>query len=119
MTSKRTNKNNLWIGGIVGFLFGICGNLVAAWIQQDLLNNSFTPLRIGLIILCALIGIVIMTILEAKKNRLTKRDKSNNVTSKNFYSRIRLAWSKFRIRGKGIHAEDISAVGSDIDIDAK
>lgn len=119
MTLKRKKKNNLWIGGIAGFLLGICGNLVAAWIQQDVLNNSFTPLRIGLIILCSLIGIVIMTISNSKKNTLVKKDTPNNVKRKNFYSRIRLAWSKLRTRGKGIHMEDVSSIGSDIDIDTK
>src|SRR5688572_4714867 len=108
MTTKHKNRNNLWIGAIMGFLFGICGNLVAAWIQQDVLHNSFTPLRIGLIILCSLTGIVIMTISDSKNSIHIKNDLSNKVKSKNFYSKIKLAWSKFKTRGKGIHAEDIS-----------
>jgi cadmium resistance protein CadD (predicted permease) len=49
MPSKRKNKINIWVGGFVGFLLGVGGNLLATWIQQDLLKNSFTPLRIGLI----------------------------------------------------------------------
>lgn len=118
MPSKRKIKNNFWIGGVVGFLLGVCGNLLAAWIQQDLLRNSFTPLRVSLIVLCSVLGGVVLMLVDSSKSISSKKQKTAD-KSENFYSKIRLAWSKFRTRGKGIHAEDISAIGSDIDIDTK
>jgi uncharacterized membrane protein YeaQ/YmgE (transglycosylase-associated protein family) len=119
MPSKHKSRINIWIGGVAGFLLGVCGNLLATWIQQDLLANSFTPLRISLIILCSILGTLVIVVSDTSKNTLRTKEKTTNDKGKNFYSRIRLAWSKFRTRGKGIHAEDISAVGSDIDIDTK
>lgn len=118
MPPKLKTKNNFWIGGVVGFLLGVCGNLLAAWIQQDLLRNSFTPLRISLIILCSVLGGVVLMLFDGSKSNPSKKQKTTN-GNENFYSKIRLVWSKFRTRGKGIHAEDISAIGSDIDIDTK
>lgn len=119
MPPKLKNNGNLWVGGIAGFLIGIGGNLVSAWIQQDLLKNSFTPLRILAIVLCSLAGIFIMKIIETKEKISSAKKKPNAENSKNFYSKIKLAWSKLKTRGKGIHMEDVSAVGSDIDIDTK
>ena len=68
MPSKRRTKNIFWIGGVVGFLLGVLGNLLAAWIQQDLLRNSFTPLRISFIILFTILGGIIIMNLDANKN---------------------------------------------------
>jgi uncharacterized membrane protein YeaQ/YmgE (transglycosylase-associated protein family) len=117
MPSKSTNKVKIVMGGIVGFLLGIVGNLLATWIQQDLLQNSFTPVRISLIILCSIFGIFVIAISDTSKGPARTREKLSTVNKENFYSRLRLAWSKFKTRGKGIHAEDISAIGSEIDID--
>jgi len=118
MTSKHKIKNNIWLGGIAGFLLGISGNLIASWIQQEILGNSFTPIRIGLILLCSLAGIVFVAFLEKAKEASHIIGKSSK-SDANLYSRIRLAWSKLKTRGKGINMEDVSAIGSDIDIDTK
>lgn len=117
MSSK--NNINLWIGGLVGFFIGIGGNLISAWIQQDLLKNSFTPLRIFAIILCSFAGILIMKIIEIKGNALRIKKEIKGQGSKNSYSRIKLAGSKLKTKGKNIHMDDVSAVGSDIDIDTE
>lgn len=114
----RIYKKKLLLGGIGGLFLGISGNLISAWIQQDIINNSFTPVRMGLIILCALLGIVIVIIAEGNNDSEFVNEGSNPSKGKNLYSRIRLRWSKFRIRGD-VHMEDISAIGSEIDIDAK
>jgi hypothetical protein len=116
MPLKYKNKIHLWIGGIIGFIVGIGGNLIATWIQQDVFSNSFTPTRIALIILCSLIGIMAMTNLGEKKSRETMKPTQLN---KNSFSKIKLAWSRLRSKGHGIHMEDVSAIGSDIDIDTK
>jgi hypothetical protein len=45
------------ISGLIGFLVGVLGNLIAAWIQQDLLANAFTLPRIALIVFLAAVGL--------------------------------------------------------------
>ncbi|MFZ2615495.1 MAG: hypothetical protein WA077_05865 [Anaerolineae bacterium] len=47
-----------WLIGAVALLIGILGNLLAAWVQRDLLQDSFTPLRIGLIVGLAALGLL-------------------------------------------------------------
>jgi hypothetical protein len=119
MAPKHKNKNYILIGGVIGFLLGICGNLVATWIQVDVIKNSFSPLRIGLIILCSLTGIFIMANLESKMDGLVAKEKSTNRKNENSYSKIRLVWSKLKTKGKDIKMDEVSAIGSDIDIDTK
>lgn len=119
MSSKNKNNVNLLIGGIVGFLIGIGGNLISAWIQQDLLKNSFTPLRILAIVLCSLVGIFIMKIIGTKENSSNTKKEIKGNDSKNSYSGINLAWSKLKTKGKNIKMDDVSAIGSDIDIDTE
>jgi hypothetical protein len=118
MSTKNINKKYILIGGIAGFLLGVCGNLVAAWIQQDIINNSFTPQRIGLLFFSTLIGIVVMVILESKMKGIDFEEKLSD-KNYNSYSKIRLAWSRLRTRGRNIKIDDVSAVGSDIDIETK
>ena len=60
-----------------------------------------------------------MAILESKMKVPVSKEKFNDEKIKNSFSRIRLAWSKLRTRGKDIDMNDISALGSDIDIDTK
>jgi uncharacterized membrane protein YeaQ/YmgE (transglycosylase-associated protein family) len=70
MKPEQRKFKNLITGGIAGFILGICGNLIAAWIQQDLLANSFSPIRIFGIILCSLLGVIIMTAIETKNKNV-------------------------------------------------
>lgn len=58
-------------GAIVGFFLGISGNLIAAWIQQDILQDSFTPLKITIIFLLTIIGIVIGASLDKVQTKGT------------------------------------------------
>ena len=54
------------LGGLLGFFTGILGNLVAAWIQSDWMNNQFTTWGIGLLIGLTLLGILITAIYERR-----------------------------------------------------
>lgn len=119
MSSKHKITVDPWIGGVIGLFVGISGNLIASWIQQDLFSNSFTVVRITVIVLCAVIGTLITAWLTQKKNMTIPKSEINGKTSKNTYSKIKLAWSKLRTRGKDIRMEDVSALGSDVDIDTK
>jgi len=51
-------------GAVVGFLTGVLGNLLAAWIQQDVLYNSFTPTNIISIIVLTAVGLVVGVLLQ-------------------------------------------------------
>ena len=53
-----------WLIGAVALLLGILGNLLAAWLQKDVLQDSFTPLRIGLIAGLAVLGLLVGAWLE-------------------------------------------------------
>ena len=119
MSPEERKSNYLIIGGTSGFILGILGNLIASYIQQDLLENSFSPIRIFLIILCSFLGVIVMALIETKNKSVKTQRKESGKHKYNIYTNIKLLWSKLRTRGKNIHMDDISAIGSDIDIDTK
>lgn len=43
--------------GLLGFLIGILGNLIAGWIQQDIMRGSFTPAGITAILVLTIFGV--------------------------------------------------------------
>lgn len=43
---------------VVGFAVGVLGNLVAAWIQEDILHGTFTPTGIAATVVLTVIGLV-------------------------------------------------------------
>jgi hypothetical protein len=51
-------------GAVVGFLTGVMGNLLAAWIQRDVLCNSFTLINIISIIVLTAVGLVVGVLLQ-------------------------------------------------------
>lgn len=55
LTRKNVVTGLLGAGG--GFIMGILGNLIAAWIQQDWLNNQFKPWGIIFIVGLTLAGL--------------------------------------------------------------
>lgn len=56
-----------WLIGAVALLLGIVGNLLAAWLQKDVLQDSFTPSRIGLITGLAVLGLLAGAWLERSR----------------------------------------------------
>ena len=67
---KHDNQNGqfptLIVGGLLGFGLGVLGNLIAAWIQQDVIQNSFNPLSIVIIIALTISGVVIGAQLQSR-----------------------------------------------------
>lgn len=57
-----------WLIGLVALGVGILGNLLASWVQKDVLQDSFTPLRIGLIIGLAVLGLLAGVWLERSQS---------------------------------------------------
>lgn len=54
------------VGGAVGFVVGIMTNLIAAWVQQDVLQNNFTPINLILIIAASILGIVLGSLIQSR-----------------------------------------------------
>ena len=72
VVAKQTSDQNdqtrhylaILAGALVGLLTGVLGNLLAAWIQQDVLHNSFTPTGIISIVVLTAVGLVVGVLLQ-------------------------------------------------------
>jgi len=51
---------------VLGFLTGVLGNLMAAWIQQDILRNTFTPGGVTSIVVLTGVGLGIGVLLQRR-----------------------------------------------------
>jgi hypothetical protein len=104
-------------------MVGVLGNLVAAWIQQDLLKNSFTPARIGIILGLTLLGIIIgawwTRRQAATQTTQSPTENAPPAATGLWWQDVRLLWSRFKSRGRGIGLKGIFALGSHIDIDTR
>lgn len=47
------------LGGVVAFLLGLVGSLVAAWIQKAWLQDTFSPLTVAALVALSVIGIIL------------------------------------------------------------
>jgi hypothetical protein len=62
---NSTGQNLILLAtGVLGFLTGVLGNLFAAWIQQDVLRNTFTWISIISIILLTIAGLIAGVLLQ-------------------------------------------------------
>lgn len=101
------NRKNLIAGlsgAAGGFIMGILGNLVAAWIQQDWLNNQFKSLGVILIVGLTLVGLVLSVwwshhhppaTEQPAKNKLIDVDVTNN--------------SELTVKGEGSYLERVKS----------
>ena len=118
--SKKSNqqpKSNfkILLGGVIGLILGISGNLISGWIQNDILGNVFTIGRLIVIFIACVAGIVIAYLLDNGEQPSNGVRKSKTLVD---LSAIKLWWSKFKVKGKGISASNIFSVGSEIDINS-
>jgi hypothetical protein len=109
----------LLLGGVIGLIVAVLGNLIATWVQQDLLQNTFTPQRMLFIIAATVVGVLLAAWLDL--HRSNSMSLSNEVTKINGarLSRARLWWSKIKSRGRDVAIHDVSALKSEIDIDTR
>ena len=56
-----------FIIALLSFLVGTLGNLIAAWLQKELLKDTFTPLRIAAIISLVLLSTIISIVIQRSK----------------------------------------------------
>ncbi len=106
------------VGALVGFMLGILGNIVAAWVQKDVLKDLFTVERLVFILLLTVCGLAISALIEQRSNSPASTSRTSR-THTNDLSSIRLWWSRLAMRGKGTHLDNVKSVGSDIDIDTR
>jgi uncharacterized membrane protein len=115
--SNQPSKSNfkILLGGVIGLILGILGNLISGWIQNDLIGNVFTIGRLIVIFVACVAGIVIAYLLDKGEQSINGVRRSKTFVD---LSAIRLWWSTFKIKGKGISANNIFSVGSEIDINS-
>ena len=114
-SSKKSSGRftNSILGGLIGFVLAILGNLVSGWIEHDLFGNLFSRNGILIIFILSLLGIFVSA-------KLTNRDLDNiQLGDKVLISKVRLLWSRLKIRGSGTKIENVKSVNSIIDIDTK
>lgn len=101
---------------ILEFSAGLFGNLIAGWIQQDVLTNIFTPTRIAASIACSLIAIVIIGRLDndsSEKFQLTAQGaykyssyghERESLPGETFEAKRRLIALQFTVKNTYSHA---------------
>jgi hypothetical protein len=107
------------LSGVVVFILGLLSNLLAAWLQQDVWQNAFTPTRVGILILLSLVGAVCGAVLDRRLSSSTPIRDTPTGHEHLYLSGLYLWFSKLRSRGRGIRVQDTFSVGSEIDIDTK
>lgn len=115
--SNQQPKSNfkILLGGVIGLILGILGNLISGWIQNDLLGNAFTIGSLIVIFVACVAGIVIAYLLDKGEQPSNGARRSKTLVD---LSTIKLWWSKFKVKGKGISANNIFSIGSEIDINS-
>ena len=58
---------------LVGFMTGVLGNLVAAWIQRTVMHDSFTLSSVAVIIALTVIGLIVGSLLQRQPKRIPPR----------------------------------------------
>ena len=105
------------LGGILGFITGILGNLIAAWIQTDWMNNQFTTWGITILLILTIIGITIAAFLERGSTATGHSDQPTATSSSPVQiDDTTLIKSGVKTRGRGIRLSRLFSLGSTIDI---
>jgi MFS family permease len=104
MPSSRKTIVIACLGAVGGFVMGILGNLVAAWIQQDWLKNQFNTIGLIFIIGLTLIGLVLSVWWSVRQ-----QEPSLNVPDKNRLVDVEnRRGSEISIKGEGAHLERVN-----------
>lgn len=64
-------------------LAGLSGNLIAGWIQNDVLNNLFTLPRLMVTVAAFLSALILLAWLESRDNSLKEVEAKNHAISRN------------------------------------
>lgn len=116
--SFRKKSTLIFWGILLGFITGILGNIIASWIQTGVLQNKFSTGSVIFIIAASLIGVIISTIIYNRNS--SENNIVNSSQQKHFVlSNIFLWSSKLKTRGEKIHIDNLTSIGSKIDIDTE
>lgn len=109
-------------GALVSGFVGVVISLVAAGIQQRALADQFSEMTLWILIGLALLGLIIGAWLGEKltlhpssshRTQAARPESPDTVT----LTRLRAFLSYSKLKGKGIHLQDIMLFGSRIDIE--
>ncbi|MCO5195748.1 MAG: hypothetical protein M9930_21015 [Anaerolineae bacterium] len=105
------------INGLIAFLLGILGNLIASFILQDGMGDQFTPFGIFLIIAFTVAGLV-YTAWQERRHATDVQPTSETEKDVDIQDNT-LVGSKVKTRGKGIRVKRNTALKSEIDVDVR
>lgn len=119
---KRTLSKSYTISmlsGLLFFILGVLGNLVAAWYQEKAISEQFTTNHIVIIVLLAILGMIAAAWVESKYHNNIEDTKKGEFIGLHrvVFLKTKLFWSGLKSRGGGIFFRDFLSVGSKIDID--
>lgn len=109
-------------GALVSGLVGVLISLLAAGIQQRTLANQFSELTLWILVGLSLLGLIIGAWLGEKltlhpsashPTQAAQPESPDTVTM----TRLRAFLSYSKLKGKGIHLQDVMLFGSRIDIE--
>jgi uncharacterized membrane protein YfcA len=112
---KGLRFKRIFAMGVVTFILGVLGNLVAAWLQENVLSNAFTPLRVFVILLVTLTGVLLTAVLDYHSQEIPTP--SDSTASGLDVAQTSFVFSKTKIRGRRIRLRDFLSFGSHTDID--
>jgi len=126
--SKRVDKDSnqgslnirpgcLLLGILFGLVLGILGNLLAAWIQQDILQSAFTPRRLLLILGLAVFSLFAAAILEYFNS--SSQNIATATRPDGSFRNLLVVWSKLKSFGKKIDLQNVASFKSEIEIDTR
>ena len=115
ISSKKVKFFHL-LGAFIGFLIGVLGNILAAWLLNDIIKNEFTIIRVGIIIILSIFGLLISVLLVNGRKKEGGQKLPYLINGSGFYH-IRLWWTKMKAKGNKILIHDLFSLGSKIEID--
>lgn len=120
MSTETQGRGAYWhsvVGGTIGLVTGVLGNLISDWLQAGPLYGAPTVGRLLAIVCLALLGILVAALLQRRQHEAQTDDVGQ--ASALAVDRVGILWSRVRSRGSGIRLNRVLSVGSDIDIDTQ
>jgi hypothetical protein len=116
---QKPNFRLLLLGAIIGFALGVLGNLIAAWVLNDVWDNKITFPRLALLVALTVMGLILAALVDRVQQTSHRGSMVATTNDASWFSALALFWSRIRSRGRGIRVKDVFALGSEIDVDTR